>query len=153
MRRSTIAAIAIIAIIVAVVALYFGTRKTADTTASPSPSSSVSAASPASSASAAAPVASSQAEATGDGTITYTGSGFSPTTVTVKAGHKLIVKNATGEQIQVDSNPHPVHTDDPELNIGMIAPGATGTATLTKTGTFGIHNHLDPSDTAKVTIQ
>ena len=150
MRRSTITAIAIIAVVVAVVALYFGTRKTAsDTTSSPTPSPSASAASPATSAS---PAASLQATAAGDATITYT-NGFSPASVTVGAGHKLTVKNMSNEEIQVDSDPHPVHTDDTDLNIGAIAPGATGSATLTKTGTFGIHNHLDPTEKATVTIK
>jgi plastocyanin len=85
--------------------------------------------------------------------VTYTSSGFSPATTTVKSGDSVTFTNKTSEQIQVDSDPHPVHTDDTDLNVGPIGPGSSKTVTLTKKGTFGIHNHLDPGDTAKITIQ
>lgn len=152
MRRSQITFVAIIAVIVAVAALYFATRKPAASpaaTASPSPSAT--AANPSVSASPAAAASSTpQSNAV---VLEYTDSGFSPASVTVTAGQQLTVKNTSGKAIQVDSNPHPVHTDDPELNIGPIAAGASATVTLNKTGTFGIHNHLDPSVQASVTIK
>jgi hypothetical protein len=85
--------------------------------------------------------------------MTYTTSGFSPATVTVKAGSQFTVKNTSSSPIQVDSNPHPVHTDNPQLNIGVINPGASASVVLTKTGTWGIHNHLDPSVMAHVVVQ
>jgi len=85
--------------------------------------------------------------------ITYTSSGFSPAQTTVKSGNSVTFKNQSSDEIQVDSNPHPVHTDDTDLNVGTIAPGASATVMLTKKGTFGFHNHLDPSDTAKITIE
>ena len=86
-------------------------------------------------------------------TITYTSSGFSPDLTTVKAGEAVAFVNKDSSEIQVDSNPHPVHTDDTDLNVGPISPGATKTITVTKKGTFGFHNHLEPDDTAKITIQ
>ena len=51
------------------------------------------------------------------------------------------------------NNPHPIQTDDPDLNVEAIAPGKSITVILTKKGTFGFHNHLNPSDKAKITIQ
>lgn len=86
-------------------------------------------------------------------TITYSSSGFSPALTTVKAGDAVAFVNKDNTEIQVDSNPHPVHTDDTDLNVGPIEPGATKTVTVTKKGTFGFHNHLEPSDTAQITIQ
>ncbi len=85
--------------------------------------------------------------------ITYSSSGFSPATLTVKSGDKVTVKNNTSSQIQFDSNPHPLHTDDPELNIGLIGPGESQTITVTKKGSHGFHNHLNPSDTGTLVVQ
>jgi plastocyanin len=85
--------------------------------------------------------------------ITYGSSGFSPDLTTVKSGETVTFENKTSEEIQVDSNPHPIHTDDTDLNVGSIAAGQSKTVTLTKMGTFGFHNHFDPGDTAKITIQ
>lgn len=86
-------------------------------------------------------------------TITYDSNGFSPAMTTVKSGDSVTFVNKTSEEIQVDSDPHPVHTDDTDLNVGSIAPGQSKTVVLTKRGTFGFHNHLDPTDQARITIQ
>jgi plastocyanin len=85
--------------------------------------------------------------------LTYTDSGFSPSTVTVKAGGQVTVKNNSSSAIEVASDPHPVHTENPELNQDQLAAGESQTFTVTKTGTFGIHNHLDSSKTANITVQ
>ena len=85
--------------------------------------------------------------------ITYTDDGFSPGTVTVKAGSKFTIRNNSSHVLQFDSNPHPAHTDNPELNIGTIAPGKSVAVTLTKTGSFGYHNHLNSSDTGIIIVQ
>src|SRR5215469_9005520 len=66
--------------------------------------------------------------------ITYDSSGFSPALTTVKSGDKVTFKNNSNEGIQVDSNPHPIHTDDTDLNVGAIAPGASATVTVNKKG-------------------
>ena len=86
-------------------------------------------------------------------TITYGSNGFSPGSTTVKTGDSVTFANTSSSEVQVDSDPHPAHTNDTDLNVGIIAPGGNKTVVLTKTGSFGIHNHLDPSVTAKVVIQ
>lgn len=102
---------------------------------------------------------SSQAPAAGGGnqsvaaTITYTDSGFSPQTVTVKAGDKILIKNGSSAPMEFDSDPHPIHTDDPELNEGVIEPGASATITVNVKGTHGYHNHLDPSQTGTIIVE
>lgn len=86
-------------------------------------------------------------------TITFDGSMFSPAVLTVKAGSTVTVKNNSSQDMQFDSDPHPVHTDDTDLNAGMVAPGKSVTFTVTKTGTYGYHDHLDPSITGKITVE
>lgn len=97
------------------------------------------------------PTSKSDSQATA--TITYSDSGFSPSLTTVKAGDTVAIKNTSSGDLQFDSDPHPVHTDDTELNVGTVAPGQTSTFTVTTKGTFGFHNHLNPGDKASITIQ
>ena len=86
-------------------------------------------------------------------TITYSDSGYSPSTITVKSGDTIAIKNTSSSEMQFDSDPHPVHTDDEELNAGPVAPGQTITFTVTTTGTYGYHNHLNPSDSGTIVIK
>jgi plastocyanin len=86
-------------------------------------------------------------------TITYGDNGFSPSSTSIKSGQKVTFKNNASDNVQVDSNPHPVHTDDTDLNVGTISPGQSKTVTLTKTGSFGFHNHLNPAEQSQITIQ
>ena len=86
-------------------------------------------------------------------TVTYNDNGFSPALSTIKVGQSIKFVNQANQPLQLDSDPHPVHTDEPELNIGVIAKGESKTVTLTKKGTWGFHNHLNSSDEAKVDVQ
>ncbi|HSW37679.1 MAG TPA: cupredoxin domain-containing protein [Candidatus Saccharimonadales bacterium] len=86
-------------------------------------------------------------------TITYTDSGFTPALTTVKAGDTVKVVNNSSNPLQLDSNPHPAHTDEPELNVGEIDAGKSATFTITQKGTWGFHNHLQPGDTGKIEVQ
>ena len=86
-------------------------------------------------------------------TLTYTNSGFTQDSITVKAGSKITIKNDASRTLDFNSDPHPQHTDDPELNAGTINPGDTATITVTKTGSHGVHNHLNPSDTATIIVE
>ncbi len=92
----------------------------------------------------------SQSQAT---SVSYDGSSFSPAQITVKAGQTVIFKNTSSVTVQVDSDPHPIHTDDTDLNVGTIAAGQSKTVTVNKTGSFSIHNHLNPSQKGSITIQ
>jgi plastocyanin len=78
-------------------------------------------------------------------TITYSDSGFSPGNVTVKVASTVTIKNTSSGPLQFDSDPHPAHTDDPELNVGIVEPGQSMTFTVNVKGTHGYHNHLDAS--------
>lgn len=86
-------------------------------------------------------------------TITYSDSGYSPKTITVKAGDTVAIKNTTSHDMQFDSDPHPVHTNNPELNVDLVSPGQTLTFTVNTKGTFGYHDHLNPSDTGTIIVE
>lgn len=85
--------------------------------------------------------------------ITYTNNGFSPSSLTVKSGDSVTINNSSDSSIQIQSNPHPIHTDNDELNVGVIAAGKSATFKLTKTGTWGYHNHLNTSETGSIIVQ
>jgi len=86
-------------------------------------------------------------------TITYSDHGFSPSSTTVKSGDTVAIVNSSSNSLQMDSGPHPEHTDDTDLNVGLVDAGQTKTFTVKKTGTFGFHNHLNPSDEATIIVQ
>lgn len=86
-------------------------------------------------------------------TITYTNNGFEPGNVTVKSGDTVEIKNDSSRPLQMDSDPHPEHTDDPELNVGVVSPGKSQKFTLTTKGTWGYHNHLNSTDQGKVNVE
>lgn len=100
-----------------------------------------------------APTQKTPEETSSKETITYSKGGFTPSSTTVKSPAQVTFVNNSDETVQVASNPHPVHTDNPELNLGSIAPGEQGMATLTKTGTFGFHNHLESSEGGSITVE
>jgi plastocyanin len=86
-------------------------------------------------------------------TITYSDNGFSPSTITVKSGTTVTIKNTSSHGLQFDSDPHPAHTDDEELNVNSVPEGGSETFVVKRTGTFGYHNHLNPSDTGTIVVE
>lgn len=98
-------------------------------------------------------VSNSNADVKVAATITYSDSGFSPSLTTVQAGSVIAITNSSSSDLQMQSNPHPAHTDDTDLNVGIVKVGSTKNFNVTKIGTFGFHNHLNPTDNAKITIE
>lgn len=86
-------------------------------------------------------------------TITYSNDGFSPATITVKTGDTVVIKNDSSRDMQFDSDPHPAHTNNEELNVGVVEPGKSMSFVVKRTGTFGYHNHLNASDTGTIVVQ
>jgi plastocyanin len=81
-------------------------------------------------------------------TITITASGASPRDITVAVGSRVSFVNSNSTPHDMNSDPHPEHTDCPALNIGFIAPGATGISqNLTTARTCRFHDHNQPSNT------
>jgi len=79
------------------------------------------------------------------GTITITAAGVSPKTITVAAGSRVTFVNNDSRPHDMNSNPHPEHTDCPEINVGFISAGASGTTqNLTRVRSCGYHDHNQP---------
>ncbi len=85
--------------------------------------------------------------------LTYTNDGFTPATLTLKAGTKVKITNESASTLQFYSDPHPTHSEPSDLNLGTINRGESKTFTVTRTGTHGYHNHLNPGDTGTIIVQ
>ena len=80
-------------------------------------------------------------------TITITSAGASPRDITVAVGSRVTFINNDSQPHDMNSNPHPEHTDCPALNIGFIAAGTQGISqNLTTARTCGFHDHNQPSN-------
>jgi plastocyanin len=97
---------------------------------------------------------SSSSAAMHDNIVTISSTGFSPATITIKAGEAVTWSNTDTALHQVNSDPHPVHTDYPPLNtVGQIPAGSKKSLTFPATGTYKYHDHLHPSFTGTVIVQ
>lgn len=86
-------------------------------------------------------------------TISYTNSGFTPQQVTVKSGDTIRIKNDSDNALSFNSDDHPTHTKEAELNVGDVEPGQSKTFVVTKKGTWGYHNHENSNDTGSITVE
>jgi plastocyanin len=85
--------------------------------------------------------------------ITYDGSKYSPNQLTIKVNDYIIFKNNSNTDFWPASAPHPSHTNFPEFDAKKpIAPGGTFRFQFTKTGSWGFHDHLNPSAFGKITV-
>jgi hypothetical protein len=82
-------------------------------------------------------------------TVTITSSGVSPKQIQVSQGTRVQFVNNDAQDREIYSDPHPEHTDCPEINnVGSISPGQTKeTGNLNTVRTCGYHDHLNPTDT------
>jgi hypothetical protein len=69
-----------------------------------------------------------------------------PSTMTVKLGSQVTVINSDSRAHEMDSDPHPEHTDCPELNqIGHLEPSQSRqSGNLIVARTCGMHDHTAP---------
>ncbi len=86
--------------------------------------------------------------------VIITDEGFSPATLTVKAGTTVVfTNNGQGLHWPV-SDPHPVHTGLAGFDAKKgLATGETYSFTFAKTGTFGMHDHLRTSLKGSIIVQ
>ena len=79
-------------------------------------------------------------------TITITSAGVSTTAVTVSQGSRVLFVNNDARSHNMTSDPHPEHTDCPEINaVGLLQPGQSReTGNLNTVRTCGFHDHDDP---------
>jgi len=85
--------------------------------------------------------------------VTYDGENFSPASLTVKAGDVVFFKNDSSGSFRPASDPHPSHTDYPGFDSkNPVAAGSRFEFKFTKVGTWGYHNHLNPSSKGTVIV-
>ncbi len=84
-------------------------------------------------------------------TITIGPAGVNPKTVQISIGGRVRFVNNDAAPHLVGSDPHPDHTDCPDINqVGFLAPGQSReTGNLVETRSCGFHDHNNP-DTASL---
>ena len=85
-------------------------------------------------------------------TFTITSAGVSPRELTVAPGTRILFVNSDARRHDMGSDPHPEHTDCPEINaVGVLTPGQSReTANLNTVRTCGFHDHdLPDTDNLK----
>lgn len=97
--------------------------------------------------------ASTPAIETEETSVELTPSGYSPASLNIKVGTKVTFINKSGVNATVDSDPHPVHTSFPALNLGTFKNEETLTFTFDKNGTYGYHNHLNATQKGTVIVE
>lgn len=80
--------------------------------------------------------------------MTITSAGVSPKELTVPPGTQVLFRNTDARRHDMTSDPHPEHSDCPEINsVGVLSPGQSReTANLTAIRTCGFHDHENPDN-------
>lgn len=95
----------------------------------------------------------SKNEVVGSTIITLTDKGFDKSTYTSKVGEAVTVRNNSSNDMQFSSGEHPTHLEHPELNMGVMGPGETGTFTPSGKGTYSFHDHINPQYTGTLIVE
>ena len=85
--------------------------------------------------------------------ITYTDDGFVPAKYLGSVGGTLTVQNDSSSDVDFESNDHPTHTKNSELNVGTVKAGESKTIDLSKKGEWCFHNHLNSTHTGSITVE
>jgi plastocyanin len=80
-------------------------------------------------------------------TITITSSGVSPQNIQIAPGTRVLFRNMDSRPHNMSSDPHPEHTDCPEINqVGLLAAGQNReTGNLNSIRTCRFHDHDSPN--------
>jgi plastocyanin len=85
--------------------------------------------------------------------IDYDGSQFAPKTLNIKVGDYVIFKNTGTTSFWPASDPHPTHTGYSGFDAGKaVAVGGKYQFQFEKVGTWGFHDHLNPSAVGTVIV-
>ena len=82
-------------------------------------------------------------------TMTINASGvLTPNDITVAVGSRVTIVNNHNRPHEMNSDPHPEHSDCPAINdVGFLNAGQTKTTgNLNTARTCGLHDHNDPSN-------
>lgn len=82
-------------------------------------------------------------------TVTIRAGGtLDPREIRIDVGQQVRFINEDSQARQPTSNPHPLHTDCPEIRLGIISPGQSGTTTTFNAAkSCGYHDHMDADRT------
>ena len=95
-------------------------------------------------------------------TVTYNDEGFSPATLTVKAGTTVTFQNDSLEAFRPASADHPTHGVYPTTGgcagstfdaCKNVQPGDPWSFKFDEVGTWEYHDHLHPEDTGTITVE
>jgi len=83
-------------------------------------------------------------------TVTINSGGtLTPNNIIVAVGSRVTMVNSDSRSHDMNSNPHPAHTDCPAINWGNVQPGqSVVSAALTTARTCGYHDHSQPDNGA-----
>lgn len=85
--------------------------------------------------------------------VTVTTTGFTPATLSIKAGSRVVWQNKSGQVVTVNSANHPTHQVYRPLNLGEFNDGSSVQLVFDKAGTYTYHNHLNDSQTGQIVVQ
>jgi plastocyanin len=85
--------------------------------------------------------------------VSVTNKGFSPATITIKAGEAITWTNVSTATAQIDSDPHPIHNSFSGLNLASFPAGGKVQTTFTKPGTYKYHNEQNLQQTGTVIVK
>lgn len=86
--------------------------------------------------------------------VVYTDEGFSPATVNIAKGTKVMFENKSSKAFWPASGPHPEHTNYPEFDAKKSIPsGESYSFVFEKSGAWGFHDHLDSKKFGKITVE
>src|SRR5438270_1052084 len=80
---------------------------------------------------------------TATNTITITSSGVSPKDIVVSAGAQVTFVNNDNRNHQMTSDPHPEHTDCPEIDVFVVPGQSRQTSNLVTRRVCGYHDHIN----------
>jgi hypothetical protein len=91
-------------------------------------------------------------------TITITSGGVNPRSIAVARGSQVMFVNNDSRRHDMESDPHPEHTDCPEINsVGVLNVGQSRqTGNLNTARTCGFHDHENSNSSSlkgMITIQ
>ena len=163
MNKNSIIAISLVVILVGVGVFYISKNKVVENTETATQQEVTTTPEPATETPSGMEVSVTNAQ-TGNVTVTYTNSGFSPSVITVKQGTKVTFVNSSSKSMWVASDEHPSHTEYSGTTRQAHCPDAAGTAfdqcstgssytfTFNKAGSWDYHNHVMASDGGKVVV-
>jgi plastocyanin len=108
------------------------------------------------------PPASPQSQPKIERVISYTDSGFSPSPLTLLRGEAVVFVNESSQNMWPASAMHPTHAVYPTVGgcLGStfdacrsLAPGEEWSFTFEIAGSWGYHNHVNPSHFGRIVVQ